>query len=85
MGWVRSVVTVDELENEVFSLAGTIAANAPLTVKAAKLIIKEVLKPPAERDQNYCTALVDACYGSADCIEGQKAFIEKRKPDFRGI
>ena len=85
LGWVRRVVAADELENEVFSLAGTIAANAPLTIKAAKLMIKEVLKPPEERDQNYCRALVDACYESADCIEGQKAFSEKRKPDFRGI
>lgn len=84
LGWVRSVVAADELENEVFSLAGTIADNAPLTVKAAKLMIKEVLKPPEKRDHKYCTALVDACYESADCNEGQKAFSEKRKPVFRG-
>ena len=84
LGWVRSVVAADELENEVFSLAGTIADNAPLTVKAAKLMIKEVLKPPEKRDQKYCKALVDACYESADCNEGQKAFSEKRKPVFRG-
>tara|TARA_B100000989_G_C19519700_1_gene463539 strand:- start:92 stop:877 length:786 start_codon:yes stop_codon:yes gene_type:complete len=84
LGWVRSVVAADELENEVFSLAGTIADNAPLTVKAAKLMVKEVLKPPEKRDHKYCTALVDACYESADCNEGQKAFSEKRKPVFRG-
>ena len=85
LGWVRSVVAADELENEVFSLAGTIADNAPLTVKAAKLMIKEVLKPSEKRDQKYCKALVDACYESADCNEGQKAFSEKRKPVFRGM
>ena len=85
LGWVRSVVESSELEEEVFNVAKEIAANAPLTVKAAKLMIKEVLKPKDERDKKYCEALVENCFQSADCREGQDAFRQKRKPIFRGI
>ena len=61
-----------------------IAANAPLSVKAAKLIVNEAVKEAADRDETLCASLVDACNASDDYIEGQRAFAEKRKPDFKG-
>ena len=82
LGWVRSVGESSELEEEVFNVAKEIAANAPLTVKAAKLMIKEVLKPKDERDKKYCEALVENCFQSADCREGQDAFRQKKKTNF---
>jgi enoyl-CoA hydratase/carnithine racemase len=84
MGLVNRVVVASELDAVVNEFASMIAANAPLSVKAAKLIVREAYKESGERDQPLCQALVDACHSSEDYREGQKAFAEKRKPDFRG-
>lgn len=84
LGWIRAVYAANELESEANALAQSISDNAPLTVKASKLIIKEALKPKAERNKDLCAQLVEACYLSDDCKEGQSAFKEKRKPVFVG-
>lgn len=84
MGWINEVVPTAGLSARVEALAATIAGNAPLTIKAAKRIVKEVGKAPADRDLASCQALVEACYASADYLEGQAAFAEKRKPAFTG-
>ena len=82
MGLVNRVVPVAELEKLTREYCDAIAANAPLTVRAAKRIIGEVLKP--DLDAALCNALVKECFDSADYIEGRKAFMEKRKPVFTG-
>ena len=41
-------------------------------------------KDPAARDMAACERAVEACMGSADFIEGRRAFMEKRKPAFTG-
>ncbi len=84
MGLVNRVVPVDELEATVSALARTIADNAPLTVKATKAAIDEGTKNPDERDLDRIAAMVEACFNSEDYIEGRRAFMEKRKPRFRG-
>ncbi len=66
------------------SLAATIAANAPLTVKACKAAIRELGKDPAQRDLTHVEALIEACFQSEDYREGQRAFAEKRPPHFTG-
>jgi len=84
MGLVNRVVPVDELESLVTVIATTIAENAPLTVKAAKAAINEGTKNPDERQLGLVAAMVEACFNSEDYKEGRRAFMEKRKPDFRG-
>jgi len=84
MGLVNRVVPEPELEACVRSLAGTIAANAPLTVKAAKMAISAAVDDPERRRLAEVDAAIKACFASDDYIEGRRAFMEKRKPVFRG-
>ncbi len=84
MGLVNRVVPVADLERYTLEYANTIANNAPLTIAAVKRSLIEVLKDPAERDLAQCQQMVDACFESADYKEGQTAFMEKRKPQFKG-
>ena len=84
MGLINRVVPVADLENHVRELATMIADNAPLTIRAAKTIIGEIVKDPADRDMVACERVVETCMSSSDYVEGRRAFMEKRKPAFTG-
>ena len=84
MGLVNQVVPVDRLHDTVHALAGGIARNAPLTIAAAKSAIRAAAQPPGQRDLARVEAQVEACFRSADYLEGQRAFAEKRPPEFTG-
>lgn len=84
IGLAQKVLAEDELESFVSDYAGRVAANAPLTVKAMKFIAGEVMKDPKERDLELCDKMVAACFASQDYVEGRRAFMDKRKPDFKG-
>jgi enoyl-CoA hydratase/carnithine racemase len=84
MGLINRVVPDGELESYVRNYADTIAGNAPLTIKAVKAVVSEMLKDESKRDLKRAQAAVDACFMSRDYEEGRKAFMEKRKPVFTG-
>ena len=84
MGLINRVVPVASLEDYVRDMATTIAANAPLTIRAAKTIVGEIVKDKADRDMAACERVVQACMTSSDYVEGRRAFMEKRKPVFTG-
>ncbi len=84
MGLVNKIVPIAELESATASYAEIIAGNAPLTVKAAKAAVNEGTKEASERDLAAVDAMVKACFDSDDYIEGRRAFMEKRKPQFQG-
>ena len=84
IGLINFVVSPQELEKTVIDYANTIAHNAPLTIKACKAAINEVIKDPGQQDPENISALVNNCFTSDDYKEGRTAFMEKRKPVFLG-
>ena len=84
MGLVNHVVPHAELEATVREMAETIAANAPLSIMAAKHTVNEMVKDRAERDDAANKAVIERAMASDDFKEGRKAFLEKRKPVWQG-
>src|SRR5215469_7169578 len=83
MGLVNQVVPADRLEGYVNDYCQMIAANALLTVRSVKAIVREVMKYETERDVALCKRLVDECFASEYYVEGRTAFMEKRNPLFK--
>jgi enoyl-CoA hydratase len=84
IGLVDRVVPDAELWDATMEIARTISGNAPLAIKAAKLTIAQVLKDPGDRDMSAVKQIGLECMDSEDFREGRRAFMEKRKPEFRG-
>ena len=85
IGLVDRVVPADGLHAAVDALARGIAGNAPLSVRGNKLVLDQVLLDPADREMAAVDAAVAGCFDSADYREGRTAFMEKRRPVFRGV
>jgi enoyl-CoA hydratase/carnithine racemase len=84
IGLVDRVVAAADLEQATRALAATIAENAPKTVIAAKTAIDAIAGAPGAAGIEAALALAEACFDSRDFAEGRAAFLEKRRPVFRG-
>jgi enoyl-CoA hydratase/carnithine racemase len=84
IGLINCVVEPDELESNVYNLAQTISGNAPLSIAASRMAIDQVLQDPDQRDSAALARATAACFDSEDYREGRAAFLEKRKPAFKG-
>ena len=86
-GLVNAVVLPADLEEEALGWAEQLAANAPLSVRGNKRVIRElaragtVLDPDVERE---LMELRSACFRSEDLREGVRAFAEKRPARWKG-
>lgn len=84
MGLIEEVVAPEDLEATVRGYAETIADNAPLSLRATKLTVAQVLKDEGQRDMSLMKELSHEALNSHDAREGRQAFMEKRKPVFLG-
>ena len=84
IGLVDRVLPNDGVWDAAMEIARTISGNAPLAIQAAKITIAQVLKDESKRDMEAIKDIGKACMDSEDFREGRRAFMEKRKPQFRG-
>jgi enoyl-CoA hydratase/carnithine racemase len=84
IGLINRMAEPEGLDALLAEYTTAICSGAPLTIKAGKRIIREVLKLDRDFDQDLCRRLILDCFESDDYAEGRRAFMEKRKPVFKG-
>ncbi|MGH9388627.1 MAG: enoyl-CoA hydratase/isomerase family protein, partial [Vicinamibacteria bacterium] len=84
MGLVNRVVSGSTLAKETDELARRIAAGPPLALRATKALLRESPFLSLERELSMEAKAQSRLFRSEDYREGVEAFLEKRKPDFRG-
>lgn len=84
LGLLNRVVKPDELMVEARALANLIAGLAPLAIRACLKAVTEGLKLPFEEGLELERQLFASLFATEDAKEGTRAFLEKRKPMFKG-
>jgi enoyl-CoA hydratase/carnithine racemase len=84
IGLINRVVEAEELEAVTVAYAETLAANAPLSIRASKYFINQLGLERAQRDEARMEAMQREAENSEDFREATRSFVEKRKPVFRG-
>lgn len=83
IGLVTRVVPHAELMPTALAMAETIAANAPLAVRATRKLARLGLEMPLDYGRRMGASLIESVWTSEDSVEGAKAFVEKRAPEWR--
>jgi enoyl-CoA hydratase len=84
IGLVNRVVAHEELEAETMKLAEKIAEKSPVALRMAKEAVKTAARSTLDEGLRREIDLFALCFSSEDKDEGVRAFLEKRKADFKG-
>lgn len=84
LGLVDEVVPADGLMDHALEFARTLAVKAPLALGTAKLVINQCSNVDLETGRNFERIGQSVLKLTEDHAEGARAFVEKRKPDFKG-
>jgi enoyl-CoA hydratase len=83
IGLVSRLAEPGSIDSVVSELAQTIAANAPLTIRATKEAVRRILRS-RRPDHEAIDDLIASCYTSEDFRNAVAAFLEKTQPTFTG-
>lgn len=83
-GLVNHVYPIDQLETETFKLAEKIAEKAPIALQLSKDAVKFASRSNLDEGLRREVDLFAICFSTEDKQEGVAAFLEKRKPVFKG-
>lgn len=84
LGLVNHVFSAEELEERTMKMAGKIASKSPIALQMGKEAVKTASKANLDEGLKREIDLFAICFSSEDKEEGVSAFLEKRKPEFRG-
>ena len=84
IGLINRVVDAEELEDVTVAYAETLAANAPLSIRASKFFINQLGLERSQRDEARMDAMQREAENSEDFKEATQSFMEKRQPVFHG-
>jgi enoyl-CoA hydratase/carnithine racemase len=84
IGLVNWIVPGGEAESTAVGIAETIASRGPLAEREVKLLLNLALDVPMAQGLAAETEASERVFDTDDLIEGARAFLEKREPDFRG-
>src|SRR6185436_11720481 len=83
IGLVNDVVPAAELRNHVLGFATRIAEKSPIALRMAKEAVKTAARSTLREGLSRETDLFCLTFGSEDKEEGVRAFLEKRKANFK--
>ncbi len=84
IGLVNMVVPAADLEAKTMEIANRIADKSPIALRMAKEAVKTASRSTLDEGLRREIDLFALCFSSADKDEGVKAFLEKRKAEFKG-
>jgi enoyl-CoA hydratase len=84
VGIVAELAEPEKLEEVVRGVIGDLLERSPVHLQAAKMAINAALEMPLSQGLAYERELFQFVWSTEDRLEGMKAFLEKRKPEFRG-
>jgi enoyl-CoA hydratase len=84
MGLVNRVVPLEQLREEVMTLAKKISEKSPVTIRLLKKVANKGFHESLRSGLEYETLIETICFATEDHSEGLEAFLQKRKPTFKG-